>query len=134
MQSGESIYDLIPPPEVTLSRPPMHRSAHPGSVNPLHFGKSQRRANGTFGKAPGDVKPETTRFLKRNTGALNGTTNSGTHVRGIEGVEHRDTTVQSGMREENMAAFHYVPNRVTRIGSNARALHSRQLSRHSRPL
>ncbi|MDA9098941.1 hypothetical protein N9L76_08420 [bacterium] len=78
MQSGESIYHLIPPPEVQQARPAMHKSQHPGHVNPEKFGKSPRRANATFGRAPGDVKPETNRFLKKNTGTLNATRDSRT--------------------------------------------------------
>jgi len=73
MQSGESIYNLIPPPEVQQARPPMHKSQHPGTVDPAKFGLGPRRATATFGRAPGDVKPETSKFLKKNTGVLNAT-------------------------------------------------------------
>jgi hypothetical protein len=76
MQSGESIYNLIPPPEVQQARPPMHKSQHPGTVDPAKFGLGPRRATATFGRAPGDVKPETSKFLKKNTGVLNATANT----------------------------------------------------------
>ncbi len=75
MQSGESIYNLIPPPEVQQARPRMHKSQHPGTVDPAKFGLGPRRATATFGRAPGDVKPETSKFLKKNTGVLNATAN-----------------------------------------------------------
>ena len=76
MQSGESIYNLIPPPEVRQARPRMHKSQHPGTVDPAEFGLGPRRATATFGRAPGDVKPETSKFLRKNTGALNASANT----------------------------------------------------------
>ena len=76
MQSGESIYNLIPPPEVQQARPRMHKSQHPGTVDPAKFGLGPRRATATFGRAPGEVKPETSKFLKKNTGVLNATLNT----------------------------------------------------------
>ena len=48
MQSGESIYALIPPPEVAEERPPMHRSQHVGAVDPRDFGMPPKRANATL--------------------------------------------------------------------------------------
>lgn len=76
MQSGESIYNLLPLPEVQQARPPMHKSQHPGTVDPATFGRAPRRATATFGRAPGDAKPDTGKFLKKNTGMLNATVDS----------------------------------------------------------
>lgn len=65
MQSGESIYNLIPQPEVVPARPPMHKSKHPGEVDPRDFGMEAKRANATFGRSPGSLKPKTTEFLRK---------------------------------------------------------------------
>lgn len=67
MQSGESIYALIPPPEVAEERPPMHRSQHVGAVDPRDFGMPPKRANATMGRVPGALKPKTERFLRSRT-------------------------------------------------------------------
>ena len=53
MQSGESIYNLIPPPEVQQARPPMHKSQHPGTVDPAKFGLGPRRARTSPWRAGG---------------------------------------------------------------------------------
>ena len=54
MQSGESIYNLIPQPVVAPERPPMHRSKYPGEVDPatFEFGDRVRKGTGTFGRNP----------------------------------------------------------------------------------
>lgn len=65
MQSGESIYNLIPQPEVVPARPPMHKSKHPGEVDPRDFGMESKRANATFGRSPGSLKPKTSEFLRK---------------------------------------------------------------------
>jgi len=87
---GESIYNIIPPQEVKLEKPPMHRSKHSGTVPPSAstFGQAQtshpiqtnlagdapskvvpNRNGRTFGKAPGLSKNKSTEFLKKNTKA-----------------------------------------------------------------
>ena len=65
MQSGESIYNLIPQPEVVPARPPMHKSKHPGEVDPRDFGMESKRAYATFGRSPGSLKPKTSEFLRK---------------------------------------------------------------------
>jgi len=69
MQSGESIYNLIPQPVVAPERPPMHRSKYPGDVDPatFEFGDRVRKGTGTFGRSPGTIKPKTDAFLKRTS-------------------------------------------------------------------
>jgi len=69
MQSGESIYNLIPQPVVAPERPPMHRSKYPGEVDPatFDFGDRVRKGTGTFGRSPGTIKPKTDAFLKRTS-------------------------------------------------------------------
>ena len=65
MQSGESIYNLIPQPEVVPARPPMHKSKHPGEVDPRDFGMGAKRENATLGRSPGSLKPDTSEFLRK---------------------------------------------------------------------
>ena len=69
MQSGESIYNLIPQPVVAPERPPMHRSKYPGEVDPatFEFGDRVRKGTGTFGRNPETIKPKTDAFLKRTS-------------------------------------------------------------------
>uniref|UniRef100_A0A7R9TCQ3 Enkurin domain-containing protein n=1 Tax=Micromonas pusilla TaxID=38833 RepID=A0A7R9TCQ3_MICPS len=58
MQSGESIYDLIPKPVEVPERPPIYVSQHPKDVD------AERRSKATFGHAIGSLKPIPTNFLK----------------------------------------------------------------------
>ena len=69
MQSGESIYDLIPRPVVAPERPAMHRSKYSGDVDPatFEFGDRVRKGTGTFGRSPTAIKPKTDAFLRRTS-------------------------------------------------------------------
>jgi len=70
MQSGESIYNLIPQPIMVPPKSPMHKSQHPGQVNPSNFniGVNKKRTKATFGPAEGTMKPAPTGYLKKHTG------------------------------------------------------------------
>lgn len=82
----ESIYSLIPPEEVIVQKPPMHRSMHKGTVPPTSstFGHSQTshpiatniageaaekvvapKSARTFGKVPGASKSNPADFMKK---------------------------------------------------------------------
>jgi len=69
MDSGESIYYLIPNPEIVPPKEPMHVSKHPGVVDPKLFEMGvAHRGRGTFGPANGQSKPSADTFLKSHTG------------------------------------------------------------------
>eukprot|EP00775_Hariotina_reticulata_P001566 gene1566-1906_t len=62
----ESIYNLLPRPEVAVSKPQMHRSQHPGSVGPKEFGGTKIRATATMGKPNGVNAEDPAAFLKKH--------------------------------------------------------------------
>lgn len=70
MNSGESIYNLIPQPIIVPPKPPMHKSKHPGPVDPHNFelGVNDKRTKATFGHADGTLKPKADSFLKKHSG------------------------------------------------------------------
>eukprot|EP00227_Mantoniella_beaufortii_P015775 CAMPEP_0197587294 /NCGR_PEP_ID=MMETSP1326-20131121/8965_1 /TAXON_ID=1155430 /ORGANISM="Genus nov. species nov., Strain RCC2288" /LENGTH=503 /DNA_ID=CAMNT_0043152001 /DNA_START=175 /DNA_END=1683 /DNA_ORIENTATION=- len=70
MQSGESIYNLIPHPVMMPPMQHMHVSKHPGEVDPHGFeiGVNNKRGKATFGHATGTLKPKTDHFLKSHAG------------------------------------------------------------------
>lgn len=70
MNTGESIYNLIPHPIIVPPKPPMHVSKHPGAVDPHDFelGVNGKRGKATFGHADGTLKPQPTGFLKKHSG------------------------------------------------------------------
>ena len=146
MQSGESIYNLIPPPEVRQARPRMHKSQHPGTVDPAEFGLGPRRATATFGRAPGDVKPETSKFLRKNTGALNASANTraspperfspvdafswGPHTSSVPRWKTtRDVPKPAAPHSSGSMAF---PSRPTTNASSARTARGSRLARRTR--
>jgi len=70
MQSGESIYNLIPQPIIVPPKPPMHKSKHAGPIDPHDFemGVAGKRGKATFGHADGTLKPKPSGFLKKHSG------------------------------------------------------------------
>lgn len=145
MQSGESIYNLIPPPEVRQARPRMHKSQHPGTVDPAEFGLGPRRATATFGRAPGDVKPETSKFLRKNTGALNASANTraspperfspvdafswGPHTSSVPRWKTTRDVPKPAAPHSGSMAF---PSRPTTNASSARTARGSRLARRTR--
>lgn len=145
MQSGESIYNLIPPPEVRQARPRMHKSQHPGTVDPAEFGLGPRRATATFGRAPGDVKPETSKFLRKNTGALNASANTraspperfspvdafswGPHTSSVPRWKATRDVPKPAAPHSGSMAF---PSRPTTNASSARTARGSRLARRTR--
>jgi len=70
MDSGESIYHLIPDPVIVPPKPAMHKSMHAGKIDPHDFymGVPTKREKGSFGPADGQKPPAGT-FLKSGSGA-----------------------------------------------------------------
>uniref|UniRef100_A0A7S0UIU2 Enkurin domain-containing protein n=1 Tax=Polytomella parva TaxID=51329 RepID=A0A7S0UIU2_9CHLO len=69
MISNESVYNLIPGAQEQYVRPPMHKSAFPGTVNPaeLPFGCSKLQSTATFGKPDGTNAYRTTEILTKHS-------------------------------------------------------------------
>ena len=65
MQSGESIYNLIPSRRWCPPGPHAQEPAS-GRVDPRDFGMGAKRANATLGRSPGSLKPDTSEFLRKN--------------------------------------------------------------------
>lgn len=67
LDSGESIYALIPEPIRIREKPPLYHSNHAGAINPSEFdmGVNSTRGKGTFGPATGKSKPKPQTFLKK---------------------------------------------------------------------
>ncbi|KAF8059723.1 hypothetical protein HT031_005131 [Scenedesmus sp. PABB004] len=63
-EQEESIYNLRPRPQLAAPRPPMHRSAHPGEVDPAALGGPRPRAAATFGRPPGGNAEHPDAFLR----------------------------------------------------------------------
>lgn len=69
LESGESIYALIPEPIVVPDKPTMHKSMHPGPVDPRNFELGcGHRTRGTFGPPNGESKPDSTTFMRKHAG------------------------------------------------------------------
>jgi len=63
----ESIYDLIPRPQVVPARAPRYHSKFPGEVEPKEMGMgASRKPSATFGPPSGANHPNPTTFLKKH--------------------------------------------------------------------
>ncbi|GAQ87417.1 hypothetical protein KFL_003510110 [Klebsormidium nitens] len=69
MESGESVYALIPPAVETKQRPPIYRSLQPGEVDPSQFemGCGTVKKAATFGPPRGTLKPSTNTYLRKHS-------------------------------------------------------------------
>ena len=69
LETGESIYALIPERQIVPPKPPMHRSKHDGTVNSGKFPLGvPKREKGTFGPQEGTYKPKPVAYMKKHIG------------------------------------------------------------------